>query len=121
LISEPLVSAGPIRLSILQRAANRRRRASKEATPFEEPALELSCWRLAQFMDRAVFSQLRPGASNHGFITATSMGGKSLHEAVATGGAMILATGWRRDTLQLGIAGYTPQPLATRHDPGGTK
>lgn len=33
---------------------------------------------------------------------------------------MILTTGWWRDFLQIGLAGYTTQPLATPVDAGGT-
>jgi hypothetical protein len=34
-----------------------------------------------------------------------------LHEAFATGGALSLSTGWWSDTLQLGVTGYTTQPI----------
>jgi len=95
--------------------------ASKEATSFEEPALRTLLLAVRLVHDRAVFFATRPEASNHGFFYRYFDDGKSLHEAFARGGAMILATGWWRDALQLGIAGYTPRPLATRHDPGGTK
>jgi hypothetical protein len=46
--------------------------------------------------------------------------GEGLHEAFTGGGAMGFTTGWWRDFLQLGVTGYTTQPLATPHDPGGT-
>jgi hypothetical protein len=46
--------------------------------------------------------------------------GNGVSEAFAAGGALMLTSGWWRDTLQLGIGGYTTQPLATGRDPGAT-
>jgi hypothetical protein len=93
--------------------------AAEEASPFEEITAQPPGWRLAQFATEPFFRDsilsLEPR-----FYYRYLDDGKGLHEAVATGGAIILTTGWWRDTLQLGIAGYTSQPLATPHDAGGT-
>jgi len=93
--------------------------ASEEASPFDEPALQLQGWRLAQqstepFFRDSVFS-LEPR-----FYYRYLDNGKSISEAFTAGGAMIATSGWWRNTLQLGMGGYTTQPLATGHDPGGT-
>ncbi len=42
--------------------------------------------------------------------------GHVLHEAFAAGGALELSTGWWRNTLQLGLTGYTTQPLDAPRD-----
>jgi hypothetical protein len=93
--------------------------ASDEASPIEEPLLELRGWRLAQhstepFFRDSVFS-LEPR-----FYYRYLGNADGRHEAFATGGALLLTSGWWRDTLQLGIGGYTTQPVATGRDPGGT-
>jgi hypothetical protein len=93
--------------------------ASEEASPIEEPLLELRGLRLAQhstepFLRDSIFS-LEPR-----FYYRYLDDGKGLSEAFAAAGALVLTSGWCRDTLQLGIGGYTTQPLATPHDPGGT-
>lgn len=92
--------------------------ASEEISPIEEPTPQLSGLRLGltnePFFRDAVIS-LQPRI----YYRYTDEGG-SRQEAVATGGALILTSGWWRETLQLGIAGYTSQPIATGHDPGGT-
>ena len=93
--------------------------ASEEASPFDEPVLQLQGWRLAQqstepFFRDSVFS-LEPR-----FYYRYLDNGKSISEAFTAGGAMIATTGWWRNILQLGVGGYTTQPLATGHDPGGT-
>jgi hypothetical protein len=93
--------------------------ASEEATPFEEPPQQLPGVQLAPFATEPFFRDsilsLQPRLYYRYYDD-----GKSLHEALATGGAMIVTTGWWLDTLQLGIAGYTTQPLATPHNAGGT-
>ena len=93
--------------------------ASEEVSPIEEPRLELSGWRLAQhstepFFRDSIFS-LEPR-----FYYRTVDDEEGRHEAFAGGGALILASGWWRDAVQLGIGGYTTQPIATGPDPGGT-
>jgi hypothetical protein len=93
--------------------------ASEEVSPIEEPRLEVSGWRLAQhstepFFRDSIFS-LEPR-----FYYRCLDDDKGRHEAFAGGGALILTSGWWRDALQLGIGGYTTQPLATGPDPGGT-
>jgi hypothetical protein len=91
--------------------------ASEQASPIEEPVLELRGWRLAQhstepFFRDSIFS-LQPR-----FYYRYLDDGKGLSEAFAGGGALLLTSGWWRDTLQLGLGGYTTQPLATGRDPG---
>ena len=41
-------------------------------------------------------------------------------EAFAAGGALSLTTGWWRDTLQLGVTGYTTQPVFAPNGAGNT-
>jgi outer membrane porin, OprD family len=93
--------------------------ASEEVSPIEEPVLPLAGWRLATrstepFFRDSIFS-LEPR-----FYYRHLDNGKGLSEAFAGGGALGLTSGWWRGTLQLGIDGYTTQPLATGRDPGGT-
>jgi hypothetical protein len=93
--------------------------ASAEVSPIEEPFLPLRGWRLAPgstepFLRDSIFS-LEPR-----FYYRSLDDDEGRHEAFAGGGALILTSGWWRDTLQLGIGGYTTQPLATGRDPGGT-
>jgi hypothetical protein len=93
--------------------------ASKEVSPIEEPSIQPAGWRLAQhstepFLRDSVFS-LEPR-----FYYRYLDNANGVQEAFAGGGALILTSGWWRDVLQLGIGGYTTQPLATGRDPGGT-
>jgi hypothetical protein len=93
--------------------------ASEEVSPIEEPFEPLRGWRLAPsstepFLRDSIIS-LEPR-----FYYRYLDNGSGLHEAFAGGGAMILTSGWWRETLQLGIGGYTTQPLAKGDDPGGT-
>lgn len=92
--------------------------ASEQVSPIEEPFLPLHGWRLAPdstepFLRDSIFS-LEPR-----FYYRYLDNGQG-HEAFAGGGAMIFTSGWWREALQLGIGGYTTQPLATGPDPGGT-
>jgi outer membrane porin, OprD family len=92
--------------------------ASELASPFEEVTIQPPGWQLAKTMSEPFFRDsvfsLEPR-----FYYRNLNDGEGLHEAFAAGGAMLLTTGWWCDTLQLGIAGYTTQPVAT-HDPGAT-
>jgi outer membrane OprD family porin len=93
--------------------------ASEEVSPIEEPFLPLGGWRLAQRSPEPFFRDsilsLEPR-----FYYRYLDNDNGLHEAFAGGGALILTSGWWLDTIQLGIGGYTTQPLATGADPGGT-
>jgi outer membrane porin, OprD family len=93
--------------------------ASEEPSPFEEPVLQLPGWRPAQFATEPFFRDSVFSLEPRLYYRYLD-DGKNLQEAFATGGAIILTTGWWRDTLQLGIGGYTTQPLATPHDAGDT-
>ncbi len=93
--------------------------ASKQVSPIEEPFLQPAGWRLAErstepFLRDSVFS-LEPR-----FYYRYLDDANGVQEAFTGGGALILTSGWWRDVLQLGIGGYTTQPLATGRDPGGT-
>jgi hypothetical protein len=93
--------------------------ASEEVSPLDEPFLPLRGWRLAQYSTepflRDSILSLEPR-----FYYRYLDDGNGVHEAFAGGGAMIFESGWWRETVQLGIGGYTTQPLATGRDPGGT-
>jgi hypothetical protein len=94
--------------------------ASGQVSPIEEPFLQPAGWRLAQksaepFLHDLVFS-LEPRFYNRYLDDANGV-----QEAFAGGGALGLTSGWWRETLQLGMVGYTSQPLATGRDPGGTQ
>jgi hypothetical protein len=93
--------------------------ASEEVSPIEEPLLPISGWRLAQqstepFLRDSIFS-LEPR-----FYYRYLDNANGVQEAFTGGGALLLTSGWWRDTLQLGVGGYTTQRLATGRDPGGT-
>jgi hypothetical protein len=93
--------------------------ASEQVSPLDEPFLPLRGWRLAQYTKepflRDSILSLEPR-----FYYRHLDDGNGVHEAFAGGGAMLFESGWWRETIQLGIAGYTTQPLLTGHDPGGT-
>jgi len=94
--------------------------ASEQVSPIEEPFLQPAGWRLAQhypepFLRDSVFS-LEPRFYNRYLDDANGV-----QEAFAGGGSLGLTSGWWRETLQLGLVGYTSQPLATGRDPGGTQ
>jgi hypothetical protein len=93
--------------------------ASQIASPFGGPAIELPGWRLAQFSSEPFFRDLVFSLQPRLYYLYSD-NGKTLSEAFAAGGALVLTTGWWHDFLQLGMAGYTSQPLATPHNPGGT-
>ena len=93
--------------------------ASEELSAIEEPFLPLHGWQLAPsstepFLRDSILS-LEPR-----FYYRYLNNADGLHEAFTAGGALILTSGWWRDTLQLGIGGYTTHPVATGPDPGGT-
>jgi hypothetical protein len=93
--------------------------ASEQVSPIEEPFLQPAGWRLAQhntepFLRDSVFS-VEPR-----FYYRYLDNAHGVQEAFAGGGALGLTSGWWRDILQLGIVGYTTQPIATGPDPGGT-
>jgi hypothetical protein len=93
--------------------------ASEQVSPLDEPFLPLRGWRLAQYSKepflRDSILSLEPR-----FYYRHLDDENGVHEAFAGGGAMLFQSGWWRETIQLGIGGYTTQPLATGHDPGGT-
>jgi outer membrane porin, OprD family len=93
--------------------------ASEQVSPIDEPFLPLRGWRLAQYSTepflRDSILSLEPR-----FYYRHLDDGNGVHEAFAGGGAMILESGWWRETIQLGIGGYTTQPFATGRDPGST-
>ena len=84
--------------------------ASEQVSPIEEPFLQPAGWRLAQhypepFLRDSVFS-LDPR-----FYYRYLDDAKGVQEAFAGGGTLGLTSGWWRETLQLGLVGYTSQPL----------
>jgi outer membrane porin, OprD family len=93
--------------------------ASEEVSPLDEPFVPVSGWKLAQYSTepflRDSILSIEPR-----FYYRRLDDGNGVHEAFAGGGAMIFESGWWCETVQLGIGGYTTQPLATGHDPGGT-
>lgn len=93
--------------------------ASEEVSPVEEPFQPRRGWRFAPnneepFLRDSIFS-LEPR-----FYYRSVDDEQGRHEAFAGGGAAIFTSGWWREALQLGIGGYTTQPLTTGNDPGGT-
>jgi outer membrane porin, OprD family len=93
--------------------------ASEEVSPIEEPFAPLRGWRLAQY-SKEPFLRDSVVSFEPRFYYRYVDNETGVHEAFAGGGAMILTSGWWREALQLGIGGYTTQPLATGDDPGGT-
>jgi len=92
--------------------------ASEQPSPLEEVAVQLKGFRLAPSSSEPFFRDSVLSLQPRFYYYHLDDG--SLHEAFAAGGALIAASGWWRDTLQVGLGGYTTQPLATGHDPGGT-
>jgi hypothetical protein len=93
--------------------------ASEEASPIDEPFLPLRGWRLAQRSKEPFFSDAILSLEPR-FYYRHLDNANGVQEAFTGGGALILTSGWWRETVQLGIGGYTTQPLATGRDPGGT-
>ncbi len=93
--------------------------ASEEVSPLDEPFVRIRGWRLAPYSPepflRDSILSIEPR-----FYYRRLDDEDGRHEAFAGGGAMIFESGWWRETIQLGIGGYTTQPLATGNDPGGT-
>ena len=92
--------------------------ASEQPSPFEQPILQLEGWRLAARSQEPFFRDSIYNVEPRFYYHYLNDG--TVHEAFAGGGAMILTSGWWRDIFQVGIGGYTTQPLATGRDPGGT-
>jgi hypothetical protein len=93
--------------------------ASELASPLEEVIARPQGWQLGTGMTEPFFRDLIFSLQPRSFYRHLD-DGEGLHEAFATGGEMAFTSGWWRDVLQLGVAGYTTQPLATPHDPGAT-
>jgi hypothetical protein len=94
-------------------------RADELASPFTEIVTEQRVgWLRAissePFFRYAEFS-LQPR-----FYFRSLQNSFGLHEAFAAGGALSLTTGWWRDTLQLGVTGYTAQPVVSPSGAGNT-
>jgi hypothetical protein len=85
-------------------------RAAELASPFteyvtEQPPGPLAVFSSDPFFRYAVFS-LQPRLYYRNLQNSSGV-----HEAFAAGGSLSFATGWWRDTLQLGVTGYTTQPV----------
>jgi hypothetical protein len=93
--------------------------ASKLPSPLEEVIVQPPGWRLARALTEPFFRDSVLSLEPRSFYRYLD-DDEGLHEAFTSGGAMTFTTGWWRDILQLGIAGYTTQPIATSQDPGGT-
>ena len=92
--------------------------ASENPSAFQEPVLQLEGWRLAATSQEPFFRDSIFSIEPRFYYRYLDDG--TVHEAFAAGGAMILTSGWWRDIFQIGIGGYTTQPLATGRDSGGT-
>jgi hypothetical protein len=102
----------------LSASRERAENASEEPSPFEEPVPQLQGWRLAATNQEPFFRDSIFSVEPRFYYRYLDDG--AVHEAFAAGGAMILTSGWWRDIFQIGIGGYTTQPIATGRDPGGT-
>jgi hypothetical protein len=94
-------------------------RASQLASPFtelvtEQPAGRLRAISSEPFFRYAEFS-LQPRLYYRSLQNSSGE-----QEAFAAGGSLSLATGWWRDTLQLGVTGYTTQPIVAPDGAGNT-
>lgn len=94
-------------------------RASELASPFtefvtEQPPSRLGTFSSEPFFRYAEFS-LQPRLYYRSFRNNSG-----LQEAFAAGGSLSFTTGWWRDTLQLGLTGYTTQPVVTSNGAGNT-
>jgi hypothetical protein len=92
--------------------------ASELASPLEEVIARPQGWQLGKGMTEPFFRDLIFSLEPRSFYRHLD-DGEGLHEAFATGGSMSFTTGWWRDILQMGMTGYTTQPVATR-DAGDT-
>jgi len=94
-------------------------RASQLPSPFTELVPEPPTGRLGAFSSEPFFRDaefsLQPRLYYR--LLQNSSGGQ---EAFAAGGSLSLATGWWRDTLQLGVTGYTTQPVSAPDGGGNT-
>jgi hypothetical protein len=93
--------------------------AAGEISPFEEVSVQRPGFRFAPQLAEPFFRDSTLSLAPR-FYYRYFDDDNGLHVALATGGAMIFNSGWWHETLQIGLAGYTTQPLATPHDAGGT-
>jgi hypothetical protein len=94
-------------------------RAGELASPFtefvtEQPPTPLGTFSSEPFFRYAAFS-LQPRLY-YRYLQNSS----GAQEAFAAGGSLSFTTGWWRDTLQLGVAGYTTQPVVAPDRAGNT-
>jgi hypothetical protein len=93
--------------------------ASELASPFtefvtEQPPGTLAAFYSEPFFRYAVFS-LQPRLYYRNLQNSSG-----LQEAFAAGGSLSFTTGWWRDTFQLGVTGYTTQPVVAPSGAGNT-
>jgi outer membrane porin, OprD family len=94
-------------------------RASQLASPFDELVTEQPTGRLGAYSSEPFFRDAEFSLQPRYYY-------RSLHnssgeqEAFAAGGSLSLTSGWWRDTLQLGVTGYTTQPVFAPNGAGNT-
>ncbi len=93
--------------------------ASELASPFtelvpEQPPRRLQVLSTSPFFQYAEFS-LQPR-----LYYRSLQNGSGTQQAFAAGGSLSFTTGWWRDTLQLGVTGYTTQPVVAPSGAGNT-
>ncbi len=94
-------------------------RASELASPFTELVAEQPPRRLQVFSTSPFFQYAEFGLQPRLYYRYLQNGSGS-QEAFAAGGSLSFTSGWWRDTLQLGITGYTTQPVFAPNRAGNT-
>ena len=92
-------------------------RASELASPFTELVPEQPAGRLGTFSSEPFFRSAEFSLQPR-FYYRSLQNSSGVQEAFAAGGSLSFTTGWWRDTLQLGLTGYTTQPIVAPNGAG---
>jgi len=94
-------------------------RASELVSPFTELVTAQPAGRLGAFSSEPFFQYAEFSLQPRLYYRSVQNSSGS-QEAFAVGGSLSFATGWWRDTLQLGVTGYTTEPVVAPNGAGNT-
>jgi outer membrane porin, OprD family len=94
-------------------------RASQLASPFTEVVTEQPVGRLGAYFSEPFFRNAEFSMQPR-YYYRSLRNSSGEQEAFAAGGSLSLTSGWWRDTLQLGVTGYTTQPVFAPNGAGNT-
>jgi hypothetical protein len=94
-------------------------RADELASPFTEFVTEQLPTPLGTFFSEPFFRYAEFSLQPRLYYRDLQ-NGSGVQESFAAGGSLSFTTGWWRDTLQLGVTGYTTQPVVAPNGAGNT-